>query len=105
MKFAASDVGAKYIWRYKNQLPANVNLYNSLDEFQDPENPRSIMASFFRQYGVPRIQTPAYTEYNALFTEYWTALMAGEEDVADLTHEYAELMEEAAQKYEGWTEK
>lgn len=105
VKFAASDVGAKYIWRYKNQLPANVNLYNSLDEFQDPENPRSIMASFFRQYGVPRIQTPAYTEYNALFTEYWTALMAGEEDVADLTHEYAELMEEAAQKYEGWTEK
>ncbi len=102
VKFAASDEGAKYIWKYKNQLPANINLYNSIDEFTDPENPRSLMAEFFTQYGAPRIQTPAYTEYNALFTQFWTSLMAGEEDVAGLATEYAELMEEAAQKYEGW---
>jgi fructooligosaccharide transport system substrate-binding protein len=104
VKFAASDEGAKYIWQYKNQLPANVNLFNSIDEFTDPENPRSLMADFFLEFGVPRIQTPAYTEYNTLFTQFWTSLMAGEEDVAGLATEYAELMEEAAQKYEGWKE-
>jgi ABC-type glycerol-3-phosphate transport system substrate-binding protein len=102
VKFAASDEGAAFIWKYKNQLPANINLYNSIDEFTDPDNPRSLMAEFFLQYGAPRIITPAYTEYNALFTEFWTSLMAGEEDVADLANEYATLMEEAAQKYEGW---
>lgn len=102
VKFASSDAGAKYIWKYKNQLPANVNLYNSIDEFTDPTNPRSLMADFFLRYGTPRIQTPAYTEYNTLFTQFWTSLMAGEEDVAGLASEYAELMEEAAQKYDGW---
>jgi ABC-type glycerol-3-phosphate transport system substrate-binding protein len=102
VKFAASDEGAAFIWKYKNQLPANINLYNSIAEFTDPDNPRSLMAEFFLQYGAPRITTPAYTEYNALFTEFWTSLMAGEEDVADLANEYATLMEEAAQKYEGW---
>lgn len=105
VKFASSDEGAAFIWKYKNQLPANINLYNSIDEFTDPDNPRSLMAEFFLQYGAPRITTPAYTEYNALFTEFWTSLMAGEEDVADLANEYATLMEEAAQKYEGWQDK
>jgi fructooligosaccharide transport system substrate-binding protein len=104
VKFAASDAGAEYMWKYKNQLPANVNLYNSIDEFTDPDNPRSLMAEFFLEYGAPRIQTPAYTEYNTLFTQFWTSLMAGEEDVAALAHEYAELMEESAQKYKGWKE-
>ncbi|HEY59161.1 MAG TPA: extracellular solute-binding protein [Anaerolineae bacterium] len=104
VKFASSDAGAKYIWKYKNQLPANINLYNSIDEFTDPANPRSLMADFFLKYGVPRVATPAYTEYNALFTQFWTSLMAGEEDVAGLATEYAELMEEAAGKYAGWNE-
>lgn len=105
VKFMSSDAGAKYIWKYKNQLPANINLYNTIDEFTDPENPRSLMADFFTKYGVPRIVTPAYTEYNALFSQFYTSLMAGEEDVQALTTEYAELMEEAAAKYEGWRDK
>ena len=60
------------------------------------------MAEFFLEYGAPRIETPAYTEYNALFTEFWTSLMAGEEDVQGLATEYAELMEEAAAKYDSY---
>lgn len=102
VKFAASDEGAQFIWNYKNQLPANINLYNTIDEFSDPDNPRSLMAEFFLEYGAPRIITPGYTEYNALFTEFWTSLIAGEEDVQGLATEYAELMEEATLKYEGW---
>jgi len=102
VKFASSDEGAQFIWKYKNQLPANINLYNSIDEFSDPNNPRSLMADFFLQYGAPRIETPAYTEYNTLFTEFWTSLMAGEEDVQGLATEYAQLMQDAAAKYAGW---
>lgn len=105
VKFMSSDEGAKYIWQYKSQLPANVNLYNSIDEFRDPSNPRSIMANFFQNYGIPRIETPAYTEYNTLFSEFWQALMSGEEDVQSLATEYAELMEEAAQQYADWKNK
>lgn len=102
VRFASSDAGAAYLWKYKNQLPANVNLYNTIDEFTDPNNPRSLMADFFSQYGVPRIMSPAYTEYNALFTEFFNSLMAGEEDVQALATEYAELMEASAVRYEGW---
>jgi ABC-type glycerol-3-phosphate transport system substrate-binding protein len=102
VKFASSDAGAEFIWKYKNQLPANINLYNSIDEFTDPDNPRSLMSEFFLQYGAPRIITPAYTEYNALFTEFWNSLMAGEEDLTGLANEYALLMQEAAAKYAGW---
>jgi len=105
VKFISSDAGAEVMWKYKNQLPANVNLYNTIDEFKDPENPRNLMAKFFTAYGAPRIETPAYTEYNALFSQFWTSLMAGEEDVAGLATEYAQLMEEAAAKYAGWKDK
>lgn len=99
VKFLSSDEGASYIWKYKNQLPANVNLYNTIDEFTDPANPRSLMANFFSKYGVARIETPAYTEYNALFTQFFNSLLAGEEDIQALATEYAELMDEAASKY------
>ncbi|MFA5529018.1 MAG: extracellular solute-binding protein [Peptostreptococcales bacterium] len=102
VKFAASDAGAKYIWKYKNQFPANVNLYNTIDEFVDPSNPRHLLVEYFQKAGAPRIATPAYTEYNALFTEFWLSLMAGEKDVAGLTKKYAAEMTKAAQPYKGW---
>ena len=57
------------------------------------------VADFFKEHGAPRIETVAYTEYNTLFGQFFTDLMAGEEDVQGLTTEYAELMDEAASKY------
>ena len=105
VKFMASDEGAAFIWKYKNQLPANINLYNTIDEFTDPANPRSLMADFFTKYGAPRIETPAYSEYNTLFTEFFNSLLAGEEDLQALATEYSGLMDEAAAKYEDWKSK
>lgn len=96
IKFASSDEGAKFIWKHKNQMPANVNLFNSLEEFQTP--PRSLIKTFFEQHGEPRIMTPAYTEYNALFSQFYGAVMAGG-NVEDLAHQYAQMMDDAAQKY------
>lgn len=105
VKFASSDAGAKYMWKYKNQFPANVNLYNSIDEFIDPKNPRHLMVQYFEKAGVTRVPTPAYTEYNTLFNEFWQSLMAGEKDVAALTRRYAAEMTKAAQPYKGWNGK
>lgn len=97
VKFASSDEGARFIWKYKSQLPANVNLLNELPDFTDvPE--RALMRDFMVEHGVPRIASPAYTEYNALFTEFYRSLISGEEAEA-LTHEYAQLMDQAAAKY------
>lgn len=102
VKFAASDEGARFIWKYKSQLPANVNLLNELPDFTDvPE--RKLMKDFMLEHGAPRIESPAYTEYNALFTEFYTSLISGE-DAEALAHEYAQLMDQAAAKYEGWNE-
>lgn len=97
VKFASSDEGARFIWKYKSQLPANVNLLNELPDFTDvPE--RKLMKDFMLEYGAPRIESPAYTEYNALFTEFYTSLISGE-DAESLAHEYAQLMDQAAAKY------
>lgn len=96
VKYASSDEGAAFIWKYKNQFPANLNLLSDLEEFQT--YPRELMADFFVDYGEPRIKSVAYTEYNALFSEFYQSLVSGG-DVESLTHDYAQLMEEAAQKY------
>lgn len=102
VKFASSDEGARFIWKYKSQLPANVTLLNELPDFKEvPE--RMLMAQFMQEHGVPRIESPAYTEYNALFTEFYQSLIAGE-DAESLTNQYAQLMDEAAAKYEGWNQ-
>jgi fructooligosaccharide transport system substrate-binding protein len=102
VKFASGDEGAQFIWKYKSQIPANVNLLNTLTDFQDVPA-RKLMADFMLENGVNRIQTPAYTEYNSLFTEFFNSLVSGEA-AADLAHEYAGLMDEAAAKYAGWNE-
>ena len=97
VKFAASDEGATFIWKYKSQLPANINLLNTLPDFKDVKE-RKMMADFFMKYGKPRITSAAYTEYNSLFSEFWNALMAGE-DVETLAKDYAQQMQDAAATY------
>ncbi len=96
IKFASSDEGARIMFKYKNQLPANVKLLSELEEFKT--YPRDLTVQIFNKYGKPRIETPAYTEYNALFGEYYGSLVAGG-DVEQLTKDYAARMEEAAAKY------
>jgi hypothetical protein len=76
---------------------------NTLPDFTDvPE--REMMRDLMIEHGAPRIESPAYTEYNALWTEFYGSLIAGE-DAESLAHEYAGLMDEAAAKYEGWNQK
>jgi fructooligosaccharide transport system substrate-binding protein len=96
IKFAASLEGQQIMYRYKGQMPGHLGLLNTLPEYND--GPRRLVREFFLEYGEPRITSPAYTEYNALFTEFYQALVAGG-DVEELTREYAEFMEQAAARY------
>jgi maltose-binding protein MalE len=97
IKYASSDAGARFIWKYKDQMPANVKLFNSLPDYRPPQQ-RALMKQFFEQYGQPRIATPAYTEYNALFSQFYSALASGG-NVPSLVHQYGQLMQQAAAKY------
>ncbi|KAA3646702.1 MAG: extracellular solute-binding protein [Chloroflexi bacterium] len=96
VKYASSDEGAAFIWKYKNQFPANINFLATVEEYQT--YPRSLMAEFFVEFGKSRIVSPGYTEYNALFGQFYQALVSGG-DVEELTREYAQLMDEAMAKY------
>jgi len=96
VKFASSDAGAQFIWKYKNQMPSNVKLLDSLPDYK--QLPRSLMADFFKKYGVPRIESPGYTEYNALFSQFYQGLVSGG-NVEQLAHDFAKQMETAVAKY------
>jgi fructooligosaccharide transport system substrate-binding protein len=96
IKYASSDAGAAIMFKYKNQLPANVKLLASLPDFKT--YPRSLTTQVFNKDGKPRIETPAYTEYNALFSEFYGSLVSGG-NVTQLTQTYAQKMEDAAAKY------
>ncbi len=103
VKYAASDAGATFMYKYKAQIPANVNLLTTLDDFKNVKE-RKMMADFMVKYGKPRVESPAYTEYNTLFTEFYQSLVAGG-DAAQLAHDYAKQMEDAAAKYSDWQTK
>ncbi len=96
VKYASSDEGAAFIWKYKNQLPANVKFTAGLQDFKS--YPRGLTVDIFTKYGKPRIETPAYTEYSALFAEFYGALAAGG-NVTELAKQYAQRMEDTAAKY------
>jgi hypothetical protein len=55
--------------------------------------------------GIPRIQTPGYTEYQQIFAELLQNIsQGGDVEVAPLVQEAAVQMEQALAKYEGWQE-
>jgi fructooligosaccharide transport system substrate-binding protein len=99
IKYLTSDEAAATYYDFLQQMPANVALLNSLPEWQ--EYPRSFVLEFFRAYGTPRITSPAYTQFDALYQEFYLSLITGG-DAEALANEYAALMTDAASIYEGW---
>src|SRR2546425_11398585 len=68
VKFASSDAGARIWNKHVPQLPANAALLNTLPEHR-PEASQAICVEAMTKVGVPRIQTPGYTEYQQGFAE------------------------------------
>jgi fructooligosaccharide transport system substrate-binding protein len=102
-KFFAGPEGSRIWYDNVRQLPARVDLLNTLPEYN--EYPQQLFNEGLQTIGVPRIQTPGYTEYQQYFGEMMQDIAQAENvDVAALVHETAVQMEQALAKYEGWQE-
>jgi fructooligosaccharide transport system substrate-binding protein len=102
-KFFAGPEGSKIWYDTVRQLPARVDLLNTLPEYN--EMPQQMFNEGLQTVGIPRIQTPGYTEYQQIFAELAQDVSQGEGvEVASLVHDAAVQMEQALAKYEGWQE-
>jgi len=70
VKFMTGPVGAKIYYQENRQLPARIELLNTLPEYTKP--PQQIFAEGSKQIGMPRIGTPGYTEYQQVFNQFLT---------------------------------
>jgi ABC-type glycerol-3-phosphate transport system substrate-binding protein len=102
VKFAASDAGARIWYKHVRQLPANVGLFNELPEYAEDGNQR-LWLDAMNQFGVPRIQTPGYTEYQQMFAEAIINIAAGA-DPAEQIGAAARRIEGLVAKYTGWNQ-
>jgi fructooligosaccharide transport system substrate-binding protein len=102
-KFFAGPEGSKIWYDNNRQLPARVELLNTLPEYN--EYPQQLFNEGLQTIGIPRIQTPGYTEYQQIFAELAQDITQGEGvEVATLVQDAAIQMEQALAKYEGWQE-
>lgn len=102
-KFFAGPVGAKIWYDNVRQLPARYELLNSLPEYN--QYPQQLFNDGLNTIGVPRIQTPGYTEYQQIFGELMQDISQGQGvEVEPLVHDAAVEMEQALAKYKGWNE-
>jgi fructooligosaccharide transport system substrate-binding protein len=100
-KFFAGAEGSKIWYDEVRQLPARVELLNSLPEYN--EYPQQLFNEGLQTIGIPRIQTPGYTEYQQIFAELVTDIAQGEGvEVEPLVKDATIQIEQALQKYSGW---
>ncbi len=100
VKFASSDAGARIWYKHVRQLPANVALLNTLPEYK-PGASQAIWVEAMNKVGVPRIQTPGYTEYQQVFAEVSLNIIAGA-NVAEQMKAGAARAQQLVAKYKGW---
>ncbi len=100
IKFMTSDEGARIFFNRIRQLPANVNLYNEIPEYKAGGN-QALWAEALTKIGVPRIQTPGYTEYQQVFLEAARDISQGAA-VGPRLKQAASTATGLLRKYKGW---
>ena len=100
VKYMTGPEGAKIWYDNVRQLPARVELLNTLPEYT--EMPQQLFSQGVQQIGMPRIGTPGYTEYQSVFGELIQNVVQTEAPVADLVADAVSKIEAAVAKYEGW---
>jgi ABC-type glycerol-3-phosphate transport system substrate-binding protein len=104
IKFLAGPVGSKIFYDRFGQLPANVQVLNTVPDYQ--QNPRKLVADQFKAAGQPRIVTVGFTEYNGLMIEFVGNLVAGTDiDVQQLATALAKRSDSLTAKYKDWQSK
>ena len=102
VKFASSDEGARIWYKHVRQLPANVGLFNELPEYAEDGDQRMWLDAM-NTFGIPRIQTPGYTEYQQIFAESAINIAQGA-DPGEQLQAAAKRIEGLVSKYTGWNE-
>lgn len=104
IKFISGPVGSRIYYERFGQLPAHVDLLNTLPDYQ--QNPRKLLAEQFKAAGIPRIQTVGFTEYNGLMIELVGNLVAGQNlNVQQLMTALARRSDGLTAKYKDWQTK
>jgi ABC-type glycerol-3-phosphate transport system substrate-binding protein len=93
-------VGAKIWYDFYRQLPARIELLNTLPEYTKP--PQQMFAQAVQEIGVPRIQTPGYTEYQQVFNPLIADIARTDAPVDQLVKDAVSKIESAVAKYKGW---
>jgi len=102
VKFASSDAGARIYYKHLRQLPANIGLFNELPEYSEGGR-QAIWLEAMNKIGIPRIQTPGYTEYQQMFAEAAINIAQGA-DPAEQMSSAARRVQGLVAKYAGWNE-
>lgn len=102
VKYATSDAGARIWYKHVRQLPANVALFNELPEYAENGNQR-LWLDAMNQVGIPRIQTPGYTEYQQMFAEAAINISQGADPQEQLSAA-AQRIQGLLAKYTGWNQ-
>ena len=100
VKFMTGPVGAKLWYEKVRQLPARVELLNTLPEYG--KAPQQLFAQAVQKIGEPRLQTPGYTEYQQVFGELMQNLAQSDAPVDQLVTDAVSKIESAVAKYKGW---
>jgi ABC-type glycerol-3-phosphate transport system substrate-binding protein len=104
IKFLSGPVGSRIFYERFGQLPAHLDLLNTLPDYQ--QNPRKLLAEQFKTAGIPRIQTVGFTEYNGLMIELVGNLVAGQNlNVQQLMTALARRSDSLTAKYKDWQTK
>jgi multiple sugar transport system substrate-binding protein len=102
VKYASSDDGARIFYKYVRQLPANIGLFNELEEYAEGGSQR-LWLDAMNDFGIPRIGTPGYTEYHQMYSEALFNIQAGGDPQEHLSAA-AGRIEGLLGKYWGWND-
>jgi fructooligosaccharide transport system substrate-binding protein len=100
VKFMTGPVGAKIYYNLNRQLPARLELLNTLPEYSTP--PQQLFAEASKTIGMPRIGTPGYTEYQSVFGELIQNIVQTDAPIDALVADAVSKIEAAVAKYKGW---
>ena len=100
VKYMTGPEGAKIWFDKVKQLPARIELLNTLPEYT--KYPQNLFSQAVAEIGDPRIQTPGYTEYQQVFAELMQNLAQSDAPVETLVKDAVGKIEAALAKYKGW---
>lgn len=100
VKYMTGPEGAKIWYEKVRQLPARVELLNTLPEYS--QMPQQLFSQAVQQIGVPRIGTPGYTEYQSVYGELIQNVVQTDAPIDQLVADAVTKIEAAVAKYKGW---